>query len=102
MLDALRTAAPLLSHAGSARLSRRDFVTTASTVATASVIGVPGWRRSTSAQDAAGSIITSRSRADVGREISEAFSLQTVGAPEGGTVLIGSLGDIDSFNSTLR
>ena len=81
------------------RLNRRALLRTAGAVAVAGPFGVTARQPGAAAQEAGGAIVRSRPRAAVMREILDAYpALRRDGAPEGGSVTVAHLGDLDSFN----
>jgi peptide/nickel transport system substrate-binding protein len=101
MRDQWRQAGLLPSLLSSSRLNRRALVRTAGTVAVAGPVGVTARRLGAAAQDAGEAIIRSRPRAAVMQEILAAYPLRREGAPEGGSVIVGNLGDVQTVNPLL-
>jgi hypothetical protein len=101
MRDEWRQAGPLPTRLGAGRLNRRALLRTAGAGAVGGPLGLAARRLVALAQYASGAIVRSRPRATVMQEILSAYPLRREGAPDGGAVIFGVLGDLQTVNPLL-
>jgi peptide/nickel transport system substrate-binding protein len=102
MLDKRRQAGLLDVILRTGWLDRRALLRAAGTLGLAGPFATAACNTSAAAQDAGGALISSRPREAVMQEILAEYPLRREGAPDGGTVVLATVGDLASFNPLLE